>query len=232
MLEISRKAFLKLFRYCFNPVRKKVLARKILRANCVRINVGAGGTCYPDWISIEKDLLDITKKSDFLYYFTQKKISKILAEHVIEHVHQQQFFDFLCSVRDYLEPMASIRIAVPDAYHPSGYVRELTKPGGLEPGADDHKVFYSIDLMKEIASKTNYRLVPIEFFDDKGLFHSNIQGWDNGYISRSSMEYKGRFTESPEEYKRMYDSVPAYLREQFTSGKITYTSLIVDFIKI
>jgi hypothetical protein len=42
---------------------------------------------------------------------------------------------------EYLDTFGIIRIAVPDAYHPSGYVKELTKPGGSKPGADDHKVF-------------------------------------------------------------------------------------------
>ena len=154
----------------------------------------------------------------------------MMAEHVVEHICEKEFLDFLRFVKDYLEPMASIRIAVPDAYHPSEYLRELTKPGGLEPGADDHKVFYSIDLLREIALKTNYKLDPIEFFDEKGFFHSDVRSWDNGYISRSSLEYKGLFINSPVEYQQMYESIPSHLREQFIEKNITYTSLIVDFI--
>lgn len=222
--------FMQLSRSWLNPIRKRLLACKIQRTDCVRLNVGAGGTRYSGWISIEKEILDITKPDDFSYFFAQKKISKILAEHVVEHIYEEEFSNFLCFVKEYLEPMASIRIAVPDAYHPSIYVHELTKPGGLEPGADDHKVFYSIDLLREVALKANYIIHPVEFFDEEGLFHSNIKDWNNGYISRSSLEYKGRFTSSAVEYNKMYESIPTHLREQFVDKEITYTSLIVDFV--
>ena len=220
---------MQLLHRCLKPINRRLLARKIQQADSVRLNVGAGGTQYPGWISIEKDLLDITKTSDFAYFFSKKKISKILAEHVVEHIYEKEFLDFLCIVKDYLEPGAIIRIAVPDAYHPSKYVHELTKPGGLDPGADDHKVFYSIDMMREVALKADYRLEPIEFFDKEGLFHSNLHGWDNGYVSRSSSEYKGRFSNSTIDYNKMYESIPAHLRKQFDSIKISFTSLIVDF---
>lgn len=213
-----------------NYVKKRMLASKINASDNIYLNVGAGGTVFDGWFSIEKEILDITNKNDFAYFFANKKISKILAEHVIEHIEKQQFIDFLLSVKKYLEFGASIRIAVPDAFHPSEYLRELTKPGGLEPGADDHKVFYSIDLMKEIAQKTNYRIKPVEYFDATGIFHSNLDGWNNGYISRSSSEYDGLFITSEVEYKKLFDTVPEQLRDQFKKYNISYTSLIVDLI--
>jgi predicted SAM-dependent methyltransferase len=200
-----------------------------MASDIVCLNLGAGGTAYPGWISAEQYQLDITKPSDFAYFFRQKKISKILAEHVVEHVYEDDFRGFLCSVKQYLEPMANIRIAVPDAYHPSGYVRELTKPGGLEPGAEDHKVFYDVDRMREIALETDYHFESIEFFDIDGLFHSKLLDWNNGYISRSSTEYAGRFTYSEDEHKKMFESIPTQLRGQFLDIGISYTSLIVDF---
>lgn len=211
------------------PIRKRSLAREIMGSDIVRLNLGAGGTAYPGWISAEKYQLDITKSSDFEFFFREKNISKILAEHVVEHLYEDDFRSFLCSVKQFLEPMATIRIAVPDAYHPSGYVRELTKPGGLEPGAEDHKVFYDVDRMSEIALETDYHFESIEYFDIDGLFHSKLLDWNNGYISRSSTEYVGRFTNSEDEHKKMLESVPTQLRWQFLDSGISYTSLIVDF---
>jgi predicted SAM-dependent methyltransferase len=220
---------MQLFRSCLTLLRRQRLLKKIRQAGSIRLNLGAGGTNYEGWISTEKELLDITKRSDFERYFNQKKISKILAEHVVEHIPVDEFICFLRFVKDYLEPMASIRIAVPDAYHPSEYVRELTMPGGFEQGANDHKYFYTIDQMSDIASLVSYKLEPIEYFDSKGYFHSHIRGWDNGYISRSSSEYTGRFTLSNDEYMKMYSSIPPDLRGQFITNNISYTSLIVDF---
>lgn len=225
-----RVIIMRLFSKCLNSIRKHLLVRKIQQIDYVRLNIGAGGTKYNGWISVEKDLLDITQLSDFDFYFSRKKISKILAEHVVEHVYKSDFINFLYFVRKYLEPMASIRIAVPDAYHPSDYVRELTKPGGLESGADDHRFFYSIDHMREIASSLNYILDPIEYFDKNGVFHSKLNSWDNGYICRSSTEYIGRFTTSPYELFKLHNTIPNDLKAQFVTNNITYTSLIVDFI--
>jgi len=214
----------------YTKVMRQYLSVKVLFADTVCLNIGAGGSRYQGWISTEKNQLDVTNPEHFAFLFSRKKISKILAEHVIEHIHENEFIEFLHFVKAYLEPMATIRIAVPDANHPSIYVRDLTKPGGEEPGADDHKVFYSIDRMRYIASKTFYKLDPIEYFDDKGFFHFNNISWDNGYICRSLTQYNGRFTVSKIERDKMFETIPAHLRNQFTSLNMTYTSLIVDFI--
>jgi len=222
---------MRLFRNPLSIFGRRRLADKILRADCVRLNIGAGRTRYKGWISVEKYALDITRPEDFSYFFGHKKISKILLEHVVEHIQQEDFLEFLTHVKINLVPGATIRIAVPDAYHPSEYVRELTKPGGLEPGADDHKVFYSIDLMTDIASKHGYTIKPIEFFDSKGFFHTDIDSWNNGYISRCSTNYEGRFTSNKDEFAKLIETTPADLRHQFIDNSISYTSLFVDFIK-
>jgi predicted SAM-dependent methyltransferase len=212
-------------------IKKINFRRKIAAVNKVMLTVGAGSTNYPGWISVDKDALDITKKEDFSQTFRKNQIFKILAEHVIEHIERKDFENFLYSVREYLDTFGTIRVAVPDAYHPSGYVKELTKPGGTEPGADDHKVFYTINMMQEIANANGYNLAPIEYFDDAGIFHSNGLDFVNGYISRCSANYKGRFTSDAAEFDRMISSVPEHLRHQFIDQGFSYTSLLVDFYK-
>jgi predicted SAM-dependent methyltransferase len=218
----------------FNWFTKRMLLKNIAvvekRGEKLKLNIGAGGTIFPSWISIEKKQLDITKSEDFIKFFKPSIINKLLAEHVIEHIELQEFENFLLNIRPFLDKFASIRIAVPDAMHPSSYVKCLTMPGGLEHGADDHKYFYSIYDMQRIANKTGYQLSPIEYFDDKGIFYCLEDNWERGYISRSARNYKGRFTEDIEEMKKLIESVPPNLQYQFIENKISYTSLIVDFL--
>ena len=196
----------------------------------LRLNIGAGGTKYSGWISIEKIQLDITKSEDFIKFFKPGMIRNLLAEHVIEHIDLHEFEKFLFDIKPFLTEAAIVRIAVPDAMHPSGYVRELTMPNGLEPGADDHRYFYSIFDMQEIANKAGYELSPLEYFDENGIFHYKEDNWDQGYILRSSRNYKGRFTHDEKEMKNMINSIPKNLQHHFIDNKISYTSLIVDFI--
>lgn len=216
----------------FSLFGKYIFLRSVRNASVIRLNVGAGGTKYIGWISAEKNQMDITNANAFQEIFKPESISSVLAEHVIEHIEKQAFIDFLVGIKPFININGSIRIAVPDAYHPSEYVRDLTKPGGLEPGADDHKEFYSIDSIRDIAKKTGYRLNPIEYFGADGKFNYVDDDWSNGYISRSYREYTGRFTSSEEEYARMIKSIPVHLRQQFIDMKMSYTSLIVDFIKL
>ena len=217
-----------LLRKFMSSIKKRRQVNVILNTDVVRMNVGSGGTNYTGWVSVDKEVLDITNPDDFQFFFSEKQISKILAEHVIEHIYLNEFIEFLRNVKDFLTNDATIRLAVPDANHPSTYVRELTKPDGFEPGAEDHKVFYHIEMMRDIAKQLEYRLVPIEYFDEEGVFYSNIEGWKNGYISRCSVNYQGRFTSDVSEFRELLLTTPVQLRSQFIEKPISYTSLIVD----
>jgi len=208
---------------------KRRVSRVVRKGIPLRLNLGAGGTNYPGWISAERYEFDLTKPTAFSDTFVKDAISNVLAEHVIEHIYRKDFELFLHKIRPFMKPDSVIRIAVPDAWHPSAYVRELTKPGGLEPGADDHKEFYSFEVMKDVAARSKFDLRPVEWFDESGSFHYEDDDWSNGYIARSRKNYAGRFTSSPEEHKRMLESVPDHLREQFFKLEMSYTSLIVDF---
>lgn len=151
-------------------------------------------------------------------------------EHVAEHLYYEDFVQFMLIVKPHLRPAAVIRVAVPDANHPSGYVRELTKVNGTDPGADDLKYFYKLNDMQIIAANTGYSLEAVEYFTDNGVFVSNNPSFERGYISRCSKNYTGRFTSSREECRKMIDTVPEPLQKQFFQLGISYTSLWVDFI--
>lgn len=200
--------------------------------NSLNIVVGACDTKYPGWITTEQFFFDITDKASWVKNFGSKKISKILAEDVFEHLTLPEIKRTLLYAGQYLEKGGSFRIAVPDGFHPSQYVIDLVKPGGLDEGADDHKVLLTIDVFKPLAKMYGYDLQAVEFFDKNGIFHSHGYTPVRGFISRSKANYKGRFTESSAEYKRFIESIPDSLKLQFIKNKITYTSLLVDLVKL
>ena len=203
---------------------------KIRLTDKIRIVCGASATQFEGWVSFNIDTLDITKDKDFKYFFEKRKIDNILLEHVIEHLEYDDFIIFLGLVRKYLKKGALVRVAVPDGNHPSQYIRELTGIRGTEPGADDHKYLYKIEDMDRIASQMGFKLSSLEYFDPKGEFVIKDYNFENGYVSRCSKNYIGRFTESSDEYDKMINTVPEEFRPQFEQKGISYTSLLVDFI--
>jgi predicted SAM-dependent methyltransferase len=115
----------------FIPKSKKLLKTKIAQQENVKIVIGAGATSYPNWISTEKDLFDITNQKDWHLYFNNKLIDNILAEHVFEHLTYHEIKQVLNFSKKYLKKGGCLRIAVPDANHPSRYVYDLTNQEGL-----------------------------------------------------------------------------------------------------
>jgi predicted SAM-dependent methyltransferase len=212
-----------------HKIKKYLLKKRIHGSSPVKLVAGAGPTRFDGWIATEISEFDITKESDYAYLFgTEKKIDNILIEHVVEHLEQDQFIQFLSIAKKYLAPHGVIRIAVPDAYHPSSYIRQLTGKNGTEHGADDHKYHYSIDDLEHIASESGYVIRKLEYFDRDGCFHASDFDYDNGYISRCLKNYAGRFTSDKDEYQKMINGVPEKLRDQFVKKNIYYTSLLVD----
>lgn len=225
----SLKRF-RLFKRTLQLYRELKLKYKI-RKNKIKVVIGSGGSCFNGWISTDKDIFDITELSEWEKYFKNKEIDNILAEHVFEHLSINDIKKTFLYIYEYLRNGGILRFAVPDGYHPSSYVRELTKPGGLEPGADTHKIFFNIDIVEKLAKEVCFKLNKIEYFDKNGFFHKKDFTFENGYISRCSKNYKGRFTNNDKEYSKFFNSIPEHLQQQFIDNKISYTSLLVDFIK-
>lgn len=125
-------------RFFFTRFRVGMCIRK---ADVVRLVVGAGATKYPGWISIEKSNLDVTNREDWIALLGSRKVDNILAEHVFEHLEYDAAMRAFDNIAEFLAIGGVFRFAVPDGYHPSSYVRELTGTNGTEPGADDHKYF-------------------------------------------------------------------------------------------
>jgi predicted SAM-dependent methyltransferase len=56
----------------------------------IKLIIGAGPTKYKGWFPTDIVTLDVTNENRFKKYFKKKKINKILAEHVLEHLNNDE----------------------------------------------------------------------------------------------------------------------------------------------
>ena len=124
----------------------------------VRLVVGAGRTGYEGWISTNIDSLNLLDCGDWASLVGEVRLDRVLAEHVWEHLSPGDGITALRNVADHLKPGGRVRIAVPDGRHPDEDYLAHVKPGGIGPGADDHKILYTVEIleaaMREARDKT------------------------------------------------------------------------------
>jgi len=195
-----------------NRVRriKKILQLK-RQANAsrpIRIVLGAGETAVPGWILTDVDQLDILVDSDWRRFFAPGSIDAMLAEHVWEHMSEQEGIEAARLCFKYLRPGGRLRIAVPDGLHPDPRYVDAVKPGGTGPGAEDHKVLYSCGSLQDALGKAGFQTRPLEYFDENRHFHATEWDPEDGIVHRSA-----RFD------------------DRNRNGELHYTSIIVDGVK-
>lgn len=212
-----------------NYITTKVVRLKVRKSIYpIKIVVGAGGTKFLGWISTEITDLNILSIKSWAELLNEKSVTNLLAEHVFEHLTYNEAKKALRNAYKYLDRGGIIRIAVPDKNHPSTYVKELTKPGGSDKGSDDHKSFWDVNSLRQLAEDIGFKVYTIEYFDKNGKFHFKKMKIDAGHVSRSKNNYTGRFTNSLSEYVKLLKTTPKKLRNQMIDKNITYTSLIID----
>lgn len=185
------------------------LQSRIRAAAAIRLNLGAGGTSYPGWLATEIQLLDITRRGDWERLLGGRQVDALLAEHVWEHLDDEQTRLANQFCHEFLRPGGRLRVAVPDGLHPDPVYREHVRPGGTGPGADDHKILYDYRLMCARLEAAGFAVTLLEYWDEHGRFHSIDWDGAGGHVVRS----------------RRFD-------QRNTGGRLSYTSLIVDAIKI
>ena len=174
----------------------------------IKLIVGAGPTKYKGWFPTDIVTLDVTNEKHFKKYFKKKKISKILAEHVLEHLTTKEVELMISTFYKYSTDKINIRVAVPDGFHKDKEYIERVKPGGKGEGAEDHKHLFNYKTLKSLFESQNFKSKLVEYWDENGQFHSNYVNDGNGYVKRSFINDI-----------RNSDGIPHY------------SSLIIDFKK-
>lgn len=208
MKKLYKKLVTPVNKQLHKTVVKKQFEKQIL-TKPLKLVVGASGLTQKGWIKTEQAFLDLLEQSTWQQYFPNRNVEAILAEHVWEHLSPEDGLKAASICFEYLKPEGYLRIAVPDGFHPSEKYINHVKPNGTGIGADEHKVLYTYKSLKELLEKCGFEVKLLEYFDEHGKFHYN--DWDvaDGFIHRSK--------ENDRRNKK---------------GKLNYTSIIVDAIKL
>jgi predicted SAM-dependent methyltransferase len=189
-------------------VRERYRVKKCAQHSPVRIVIGASDIFENGWIPTDIEYLNLLIPDHWQKTFQRNSIDAILAEHVWEHL---TIDDGLVAARqcyEYLKPGGYLRVAVPDGFHPNPKYINYVKVGGTGLGAQDHKVLFTYETLRDVFSRAGFRVELLEYFDSDGKFHS--VNWDPraGRIRRSQ-----RFD------------------ERNVNGELQYTSIILDAYK-
>ena len=189
-------------------IESKKIKKSLHKADSVRVIVGAGSTSYNGWISTDYPLLDICKEQSWHELFELGMIDALLAEHVFEHLTDNEVELALFNSYKFIKKGGYIRIAVPDGFHSSRSYIDLIKPGGTGIGSDDHKQLFNYTSLSEKLITAGFSVKLLEWYDEYKVF--NYRDWviEDGLILRSSS----------------FD-------ERNINNPNTYTSLIIDAVK-
>lgn len=173
----------------------------------LNIIIGSEKTAYPNWLPTNIESLNLLEKGSFQNLFGEKKATKFLAEHVFEHISYANALIALKNCFEFMEKGGSIRIAVPDGFHPNKDYIDMVKPGGHGEGADDHKLLYDYHQLSKVLEDAGFRVQLLEYYDEQRQFHFTDWKSEDGHILRSR-RFDKRFNEP-----------------------LGYSSLIIDGIK-
>jgi len=149
------------------------------------IIVGAGPTKYKGWLSTNYPWFDLLKLETFKKYFKSREVEKILAEHVFEHLTEDEAIRSAKFIYEHLLPQGSLRIAVPDGNHPDPDYRKHCGIGGIGADASDHKQFITMEKLVDILENAGFKVEPQEGYrSDGSLLRKNIDE-GKGFIQRS-----------------------------------------------
>ncbi|MHA4894066.1 class I SAM-dependent methyltransferase [Pedobacter sp. PWIIR3] len=203
-----RKALRTLIYIPIDKWRKMRLRSKIKTSSSkLQIIIGAHDTDYENWLPTNIESLNLLEADSFKYLFGDKKATRFLAEHVFEHISYDDALIALRNCYQYLEKGGSVRIAVPDGFHPNPEYINMVKPGGFGEGAHDHKLLYDYQKLSTVFKEAGFTPRLLEYYDENGQFHFNEWDSKDGHVIRSK-RYDKRFKEP-----------------------LGYSSLIIDGIK-
>ena len=196
-------------RLCGGPALRVVPPGRFQRLRKARrVLIGAGSTTQEGWFPTDRETLDVGQGAAFRRFWRPGTVEAFCAEHVWEHLEEATARRGVENCFAFLRAGGTLRIAVPDGFHPSAEYREWVRPGGTGLGANDHKILHTHVTLRALLATAGFEVRLVEWWDESGQFHAEPWFPEQGYIVRSA-------THDP--------------RNQ--DGALRYTSLIVDGTK-
>ena len=182
-----------------------VLRREVARSRPLNVVLGSGETRFAGWLSTDQHLLDVRVSKDWAALFRESSIDRLLAEHLFEHLSEDDCLDSFRLCYRYLKPGGRLRVAVPDGLRPDPeYIK------GVAPPADGHLCLFRVNTLVPLLESAGFRTEPLEYFDQQGRFQRTTWSAADGPIHRAA---------------------PPDCSALDGNGALGYTSLIIDAVK-
>lgn len=160
-----------------------------------KTKINCGKKKYKGWFNINTKILDLSSEESWLKNnIDYHSVDKILAEHIINHLNDEDIEAVILNFKRFLNNNGFVRVAVPDGYHPNkGYIDRIKKK---------NKILYNYKSLIELFDKYGFNAKPLEYFDENGDF--NFKDWqkEDGLIKRSS-----RYDKRNKKEKLSYTSI-------------------------
>lgn len=167
---------------------KNRINNKFQREEKIKINIGSGKDYGEEnrWILTNLPHFDITKERDWKYFFSKHKIDNLLAEHVLEHLSEEDVKKVLKLSFQYLKPGGIFRIAVPDGYNPNPLYIDNVSPAGKIGSFHGHKTLWNYQSLGKLINSIGLSTNILEYYKEDKNFIVNDFTFDNGPIERCS----------------------------------------------
>ena len=183
-LRIFFRKLIKFFYYKFRFINLKL--NLIFTKKYVNLIIGAALTKQKGWFSTNEEWLDIARENHWNRLFNSKKrVRKVLAEHVFEHLTLKEMRNALKLIYENMILGGSLRVAVPDGNNPNLEYRKNCGIDGIGADAEDHKQFITFELFREEALKVGFQVKLIEGYLKNEKLISEEFDYDLGYVMRS-----------------------------------------------
>ncbi len=183
-LRILMKKIFKFFYYKYRFIKLKTYL--IFSNNDVNLILGAALTKQRGWFSTNEEWLDIVQKSHWDKLFNSKKrVKKVLAEHVFEHLTLHEMRSALNLIYKNMVYGGSLRIAVPDGNNPHKEYRNHCGINGIGADASDHKQFITFELLSNEVKKIGFKFILKEgYLQNRELITEKLN-FELGIVMRS-----------------------------------------------
>lgn len=166
--------------------KMKAAIKRAQKTGALKLNIGSGTVEIPGWINLDLPFFDLRNDKLWRSFFNGLQFDRIVMEHVLEHLTQQEVETALSLARKHMGPQSVIRIAVPDKNHPNPKYIEYVKPGGTGAGSHDHKSFWNLNDFEQLCVRLDLQVFPLEHYDSSGQLKMTELDEANGPIFRTA----------------------------------------------
>ncbi len=166
--------------------RSLIIKLPVAVSRPMKIIIGAALTYQKGWYSTNEQWFDITRAEDWKKVFKGKVLlTNVLAEHVFEHLSEDEAHRALLLISAHMRPGGKIRIAVPDGYNPDPVYIKHVGIAGIGADASDHKQLLDSDKLTRILEDAGFMTELMEGYRKGGELVQKAIEQNGGHVTRS-----------------------------------------------